>query len=457
MEFVSLERSSAPDVDKWLLTLSLSESLIGGSKEAAPAIDVSACTVQVSAADGQAVGSYSLPSGHEAGPIDSDATCRLQRRRRQLQISWLAAALPAPPVEVATSTEEKTSCQSDVQVATEDKSKMVSASAKGSIDYSRFAGIGDDEDSDSEEKRAARLAQAQVEPPKPTAAQQRTVPGRSQQRGAIDYSRFSDLDEDDATLSEAELDKKWQRHCKLRKMRGEEPLSLQEWRRKRSRWKNDMGDELDPEGRGLWCRTNMEEQFEQDASTTDRPTDEDLPVLAKPDILSAMAQAPGAQTRDETRWAKDALQRELLKACASDRSSSSRPADVRVDVIAHSVDVGDGNAAMVIEGGGYLCAYRFTVKLAYCINVAERPPPGQQQGTEHRIQGDIHIKELASGCQGIEELTALMRTSLQEPKLSKAMMARLRPLLGRLERSVAYFVRRFERRFLERPMALGMA
>merc|ERR1712032_1437666 len=108
-----------------------------------------------------------------------------------------------------------------------------------------------------------------------------------------------------------------------------------------------------------------------------------------------------------------------------------------------------GNAGVLTEGDRMLCAYRFGADVTYSMNVMERPAPGSDDPVENRFDGDVKIVELVSGLSA-EAATLRMRTSLREPKPKKH-VAVLRPVLNRLELSLAYFVRRFERRFLTYP------
>jgi len=186
-------------------------------------------------------------------------------------------------------------------------------------------------------------------------------------------------------------------------------------------------------------------------------------------MLSALSSAPGARRADATSWAKQALQSELLYACATDRTASLMPGvetneDLRLDIIVAEVKVGDGNAAVLGHGEGaesqLLAAYRFKVEVAFCISLSERPAPGAPPGdpADGRFMGDVHIPELVSGVlPDFEALTQRMRTSLRSPKPPKKHLAALRPLLERLERSLAYFSWRFEWSLLQRALQPAVA
>merc|ERR1712194_544953 len=169
----------------------------------------------------------------------------------------------------------------------------------------------------------------------------------------------------------------WKKHERLWRMRGETPLPFDEWQRCRARLGNagpaaadgSGGGELDLPGRGLWCTTNMEDAFDSMASADEKPPDEELPSLGVPDMLSAMTSAPGAEVVDAKAWAQDALRKELIHACATDRTESLfigvAAKDVRLDAIAMEVNVGDGNAAVLAQRdeGSFMCAYRFKVEV----------------------------------------------------------------------------------------------
>lgn len=327
-------------------------------------------------------------------------------------------------------------------------------------------------------ERAATHIKAPAQPATETAATvaSRTVSERvasaiapaKAQRNALDYSRFANIDEDEeeqAAPDPAKLKAQWDRHVRLRWMRGEEPLDLKKWQdcsarlAKSARRRGEAGPAplLDLAGRGLWCRTNLEEAFDKMSGEEEGPREEDLGPLTTPDILSAMSGAPGARIVDATHWARTALRTELVKACATDRTEALMPGSeggehVRIDAIIGEVDVGEGNAAVVANEaeGHFLCAYRFKVDLSYSINIAERASPDEDP-VEKRYLGDIGIPELVSGVlPDFQKTTAQMRTSLQVPKPPKKHMLALRPLLARLELSLAYFARRFEHQFLKR-------
>merc|ERR1711900_94887 len=113
-------------------------------------------------------------------------------------------------------------------------------------------------------------------------------------------------------------------------------------------------------------------------------------------MLSAMMKASGVQVLDTTQWARGALQAELVKACATDRSEPSPNSDIRVDAIVQRAKLGAGNAAVLAEGAGYLCAYRFDTEITYIVAVSERPESGMGGGKESHFTGDIRA-ELVSG------------------------------------------------------------
>jgi hypothetical protein len=321
-----------------------------------------------------------------------------------------------------------------------------------SLDYSRFDGIGD------EVQETTSLPEQDIILPTsnsaPTPASASSVPPKRSLE--LNYARFEEVSEEDATVPLAELEKKWHQEAQLQRMRGETPEGFAEWQRRRAKLGNLSLEEA-PTGRGLWSRTNMEETFATEArrAADEQPTDAELPALSPPDLLSAMTSAPGAQVMDMTKWARGILREELVKACATDKSAGVANADVRVDAIAYNVDVGDGNTAIVLDGQQFLCAYRFSVSVAYCVAISERPVDSEV-APEAKYMGDITISELASGIAApgtgyLEALTKRMKTSLRDPKPSKRHLSAMRPVLGRLELSLAYFVRRFERRLLAYP------
>lgn len=338
------------------------------------------------------------------------------------------------------------------------------AAVRASIDYSRFDSIGDDDD----DVRAGNSHRAPPAPPGKSGADAgtakiSTAAAASLQRSkaaaaaSLDYSRFENISEEDATLQPTEVDALWQRHRKLRLMRGEEPLDFAEWRKRRAQAAAAGRADPDLPGRGLWCRTNMEEDFDREARRVDSPPDDELPALPAPELLSHLRGAPHAKSVDATAWARKELHGELVKACATDRGIPAEgpgavlAKDFRTDAIVYQVQVGEGNAALVAEGEHYLCGYRFKVDVSYSVNIAERPLPGQEEGAQSRFMGDIAIPELVSGG-APGSVVKGMRTSLRDPKPSKQQLILLRPVLLRLELSLAYFVRRFERSFLMHPV-----
>lgn len=453
MELVSVERVKSP-MNGWVLTLRVSDQLLGSSSEQSPAIQVSSSAVRIDAFDG-GTASYSVPA--DMGAIDSDrAVCRISRRRSELRISWPVSECVErnPPVAVAACTGVadvyRTGVLAHGSGVESDELLDGAAVARDALDYSRFANIG------AEEREEVELAAPLVcSPPKDkdqsapsfkAGAVVRSVPVAKGAKTAIDYSRFEDIDEEDATLTPAEVDSLWRKHCKSRRMRGEQPMPFEAWRRARARCVG-AHEPVDPPGRGLWCRTNLEEEFEKEAGVADNPPDDQLPALAPPEHVSALKDAPGARIEDVTSWAHGRLKEELLKACSSDRSSGLVGVDVRIDAIAHSVELEGGNAAVVIEGGQFICGYRFTAAVSYCVNVSERPAPGTAP-KETQFFGDIRLPELKSGAQTFEEIAKTMRTSLRDPKPPKQHLDGMKPVIARFELSLAYFIRRFERRLL---------
>merc|ERR1712061_290577 len=99
--------------------------------------------------------------------------------------------------------------------------------------------------------------------------------------------------------------------------------------------------------------------------------------------------------------------------------------------------------------GSFMCAYCFKVDVVYSANVAERPQPGQESAEAQYI-GDVTIAEFVSGGITLECLPKKMKTGLRDAKPPKRHLVALRPVLSRLESSLAYFARRFERRFITR-------
>jgi len=228
-----------------------------------------------------------------------------------------------------------------------------------------------------------------------------------------------------------------------------DPLGFTEWKQRRS---PECGSKAvqDPKGRGLWCKTNLENEFEVEATRIDDPPDSELPQLPPPEMLTgcgAMLQKMGQEVHDVTGWAKRFLQEELIYACATDKTDQAGTT-ARVDVIASEVNVGDGNAGMAPFNGNLICAYRFSVKVSFCVNVAERLDPSKAP-TETRFMGVVEMSEVTSGIE-IPALPGKMKTSLLGEKPQKQHLALIRPLLVRFEKSVAYFWRRFERRLLLR-------
>jgi len=193
------------------------------------------------------------------------------------------------------------------------------------------------------------------------------------------------------------------------------------------------------------------------ASAEEVVPDDQLPTLPPPDLLSAMKSAPGAHVADATTWCRNTLKVELVKACATNRGvdpgSKEFDPDIRIDAIVYGVEVKEGNAAVLVqeEEGQFLSAYRFKVEASYSVNVSERPAAGELP-LQQQFSGQIEVEELTSGLlPSLEALTAKMRTSLPKD-LPKKQLKLVRPLLGRLELSFAYFVQRFERQFLQRSV-----
>eukprot|EP00933_Yihiella_yeosuensis_P019941 TRINITY_DN16080_c0_g1_i1.p1 TRINITY_DN16080_c0_g1~~TRINITY_DN16080_c0_g1_i1.p1 ORF type:complete len:523 (-),score=97.89 TRINITY_DN16080_c0_g1_i1:121-1656(-) len=489
--------------DSWSLTLAISEKLLGSSEDPLPAVDISESEVRLESTTSGITGTFAVPA--KCGRINSEtAQCKLSRRKARLTVTWQGASSgnttsesantskTATATNNASSASSKTSCDQSTSKAgstneptgilhitntvtpaaagsgpypsagagTAGQSQKKEAakpeaktSKKNSIDYSRFDNIGDD---DEEEKPRRSAPPVEVPPSAKVSIDEVSKKSASASNSnSLDYSRFEDVNEEDAGLSNSELQKAWQRHKKLRRMRGEEPLDFEDWQKGRAR----MREIMDPAGRGLWARTNMDDTFDEEASTIDKPPDEELPSFPGYEYFSALRSAPESKTLDATAWAKQALRDELVKACATDRQlqlaslpkgESRRPEDFRTDVIVHTVDVNEGNACLVSHEDHYLCAYRFKVNISYSVNLLERPLPGDETGGHLQFQGDVSIPDLVSGGPP-GSVTEAMRTSLRAPKPGKLHMALIRPLLMRLELSIAHFVRRFERRFLLKP------
>lgn len=448
-------KSAESPINGWVLTLTVSNQLLGSSSEESPAIHVSSTAIRIEACDG-AVSSYSLPA--EVGVIDTDrAACRISRRRNELRITWPAEeGAGCDGVGVS----KKFACVTDAQdcerVVEREGDLERTAQVRDSLDYSRFAGIGAEQKEEIVSAEAPiRIQTGDTVDSAPNFKASIIAPGVPVTKGAkaaIDYSRFEDVDEQDATLTPAEIDALWHKHCKSRRMRGDQPMAFDAWRRARAKCAGTQ-ESLDPPGRGLWCRTNFEEAFEKEAGVPDSPLDDQLPALAPPEHLSALKDAPGASMEDVTAWAKDRLKEELMKACSTDRSSRPVSADVRIDAITHSVELEGGNAAVVVEGGQFLCGYRFRAEVSYCVNVSERPAPAAAP-KETQFFGDVRLSELKSGAQSFEDLASLMRTSLRDPKPPRGHLEAMKPVLAQFELSLAYFIRRFERRFLAKAASL---
>merc|ERR1712113_398001 len=109
------------------------------------------------------------------------------------------------------------------------------------------------------------------------------------------------ISEVDASLSAQELEELWLKHQKGSRMRGEEPLSFEAWRRRRAR------GELEVFGRGLWCKTNMDDIFDKEVGRRDQPPDDQLPNLTPPDVMSAFSKSPNVQVVNVTDWARSVL------------------------------------------------------------------------------------------------------------------------------------------------------
>lgn len=372
------------------------------------------------------------------------ADCR--KKKGRLTISWPAMA------KVSAAAVVPEAIAAPVIPAAPECPALEKGAARVSLDYSRFDGIEED-DMQPSANAPAPVSQA-IPPPMPA-----TAPSPKRSAGGyaeLNYSRFEDMSEEDATVPMVELEKIWRQQAQLQRMRGESLEGFAEWQRRRAKQHN-ASDSGNATGRGLWCRTNMEEAFTAEAqrAADEKPSDADLPALPAPDMLSCMMSAPGVEVVDVKKWACGALREELTKACATDRAAGCKDPSIRVDAIVSTADVGDGSAGIGVEAQQVLCAYRFAVKVSYCVAVSERPVEGDSP-SEAKYIGDVIISELASGIAAAgpayqEALTQRMKTSLREPKPPKRHLAAMRPVLGRLELSLAHFVRRFERRFLAYP------
>jgi len=408
---------------EWRLILELPTSFCNSSCPVD--VDVSSTAVRVSTSvdvagvHPPAVGFFELPPGSEC--IDeTSAICKLRRRHGQLVVTWSAAAVKAVrEVNTADMASEPTT--------------VTQAKARGA-----------DVESVARTDAAEELPNGVGQPP------QHRPNLHSVSAKPLDYSKFDGLVENDVGLQHDEVLARWRRHRNLRLMRGEDPLNMEEWRRRRAHL--PPGQELDPPGRGLWCKTNLEEAFDEIASNAKEDFGESpLLPLAAPELAGALLKQAGSKSIDATKWAQAALRTELVKACATDRHAVHSPdSDLHVDAIVHGVEIGTGNAVVVTRPDqSFMCAFSFKVDVTFCVNVAERPAPGEQ-APELRFTGYVAMAELTSGNPS-HLLPELMRTSLQSPKPSARHLSSMRPILLRLERSLAHFVERFRRRFAEWP------
>lgn len=428
-------------------------------------------------ADGRRV-EFNMPADALEFIDDDQATCKLHRRRGHVVITWPSTGKrpsPSQPTVHASATlvaEAAAGENVEAQVmpsatcehqpaalnciVDHDPGPRAKAGQRDSLDYSRFASIGDDDDDAVGGCGGGSPFEVVSRPvaPSPVACREDTgiTSRRFTRSTSLDYSRFDDLHEDDATLDPAEVEKRWRRYAKLRRMRGEEPWDLSKWRKLRAKGNDQL--ELNPPGRGLWCKTNLEDEFERMADLDEPLTDDQLPPLAAPDVLSALSSAPGSHVTDATAWARRTLQVELVKACATNRGigpdAREYNSDIRVDVIVLNVEVNGGNAAVLVQEteGTFICAYRFGVEARYTVNISERPAHGEEP-LQQRFSGEIVVDELTSGLlPSMEAVTSHMKTSLPKD-VPKPFLKLLRPLLGRLELSFAYFVCRFERQLLQ--------
>eukprot|EP00927_Polykrikos_kofoidii_P052119 TRINITY_DN45899_c0_g1_i1.p1 TRINITY_DN45899_c0_g1~~TRINITY_DN45899_c0_g1_i1.p1 ORF type:complete len:505 (-),score=90.72 TRINITY_DN45899_c0_g1_i1:26-1540(-) len=494
MRLSSLERPSS-STGKWRLTLEIPSELL--SDGATPSVHVSRHAIRVcgeaDADNDEAVSASTFKLPDNCEPINEDqAVCKLSKRRCRLTVSWPAlavdvrggvgSALPSPEPIAAASHEILSAGKDDssecfqtpvaidgVSIMTthqKERAEVGGAVVKPAsqkmregkfrptcIDYSRFESIGDEEDEEIGSTAAPSIAHLADSPSARPAAKAvqgafGAVVAPSKEKAAnfsIDYSRFDGICEEDATLSDEEIAKLWQRHRRLRMMRGEDPLEKQQWRKLRA---GGLAAEVDPAGRGLWCKTNLDDEFEAAAAIVEPVADDQLPELPPPEMLTALAQAPGARKIDVTAWARNELRTELVKACATDRTVG-HDADVRIDAIVHVVKIISGDAAIIVEADQMLCGYRFNVDVSFSVNVLEKPPPGSDTPIEFRQNGIVRMPELESGGVTGIELTKKMQTSLDgKSKPATSHIFRLRQVLRRLECSLAYFVRRFDRRLL---------
>jgi len=425
---IILEIDESSGSQEWRLILELPTLLCNSScpvdvDVSSTAVRVSTC-VDAAGARPSIVGLFELPP--ESNCIDQTAAvCKLRRRHGQLVVTW-----PATTVEAIRKV--------NAAAAAADVLPAKVTPAKANADSTAEADAECAETTDASDAATSNEA-GQTPQPRANLHDVSAKP--------LDYSKFDGLVENDVGLQHDEVVARWRRHRNLRLMRGEDPLDMEEWCRRRARL--PTGQELDPPGRGLWCKTNLEEAFEEDATNVKEDQDSSLLPLAAPELAGALLKQSGSKSIDATKWARTALRTELVKACATDRHSVQSP-DLHIDAIVHGVEIGTGNAVVVARPDqSFLCVFSFRVDISFCVKVAERPAPGEQT-PELRFTGNIAIAELTSGSPS-HLLPQLMRTSLQSPKPSAGHLSTMRPILLRLEISLAHFVERFRRRFTEWP------
>jgi len=274
-----------------------------------------------------------------------------------------------------------------------------------------------------------------------------------------------------AELPPEEQTRLYRRHRKLRLMRGEEPLSFEDWNAARIAGNTAEGTSadrsaLDPSGRGLWRRTKLEDIFEDLSSMPDRPADDAIPQLATPGEVGERASNTAETKRvDVSGWAKKLLKEEIKRACASDRSLAFQPGgcrfngNLRVDAVigrdtqATPVELGDGKCIVTLPDQSHtlMCGYGFrNCKAHYTVSVLQRPASGAGQAEAFLYVGLVEIDELRSGLlPDYDAFEPHVRISEPQPRPSDEHAAAIRPVLRRLRRSCAYFVRRFERILLQ--------
>mmetsp|Transcript_41208 Transcript_41208/g.93169 ORF Transcript_41208/g.93169 Transcript_41208/m.93169 type:complete len:500 (+) Transcript_41208:18-1517(+) len=287
------------------------------------------------------------------------------------------------------------------------------APQKKNVDYSKWANLDLSDDEDA--------------PPKPKMQSPDPLPKK-------------DTSELPPTAGEPGV-KALRRHNVMREMRGEEPLPTTsvygEWATKAV-----LYGPVDV-GRGLWCKTNQETTFEKMADKFSAAQHEEKgPALSTPDVVTAVC-GSGARRVDVSPWTGNALAEELCHSCSTNRTTYEATSRLpRVDAIVSHVTLNGSGVVAEVEQGEGVFGYRYdNTVIHYTVNVA--PGPGQP---EQRFDGITKVDLCSGGTATLPEMCKTMWAEGQDPP-KKEWQREINAVRGRLEKSLQYFVKVFERRF----------